>query len=184
MERMALPKATWQDVLEMPDDGNRYEAIGGKLYVTPPPLVRHQTVQWRLIRAIDRLLVEPGFGRGWCAPTGIEFPDTEEGVQPDIVFVASERADVVSDKWLIGAPTLVVEILSPTTARRDRSVKLDLYQRKGVEEYWLVDPHAGCVDVCRFEDGARIERYRDRLPVRLGDEIVGDIDLLEIFAPG
>jgi len=87
----------------------------------------------------------------------------------------------VAKEGLRGAPDLVIEILSPSTAERDRGVKLDLYERQGVAEYWIVDPEEEAVDVWRFEGGRAFERYTDRLPVRLGGESVGEVDLEEVF---
>lgn len=179
---MALPQITWDDVQQLPDDGNRYEAIGGELYVTPAPSVRHQTVSFRLQREIARLLVDPGHGRLWYAPLGVHFPDTREGVQPDLLFVSNARRGIVAPDEIKGAPDLVVEILSPTTAGRDTGIKRALYERQGVVEYWIVDPEREAVDVWRFKADPRHERFVDRLPVRLGDETVGEIDLAGVFA--
>jgi Uma2 family endonuclease len=76
----------------------------------------------------------------------------------------------------------VVEILSPSTAGRDRGKKLDLYRRHGVGEYWIVDRERRAVEVWRFAAGAtEPEVHNDRLPIRLGDETVGEIGLAEIF---
>ena len=182
MARMALPQITWQDVQQMPDDGNRYEAIAGDLYMTPAPSVRHQRVSLRLERALYTILVEPGHGELLHAPVGIEFPATGEGVQPDILFVSDERRRIVADDWLRGAPDLVVEILSPSTSRRDRGIKRQLYERQGVAEYWIVEPDEDAVDVWRFSATRRHERFVDRVPVRLGDDAHGELDLGPVFA--
>ena len=182
MERMALSQITWQDVQQLPDDGNRYEAIEGELYVTAAPSLRHQRISRELFLALHRLLGVRGHGELFFAPTGVEFPATEEGVQPDLIFVSNERRGILTDPWIRGAPDLVVEILSPTTAGRDRGVKLKLYKRQGVEQYWIVDPEARAVEVWTFGDEPFSERYTDCVPVRLKDETVGEIDLAEIFA--
>lgn len=179
---MSLPQITWQDVQQLPDDGKRYEAIGGELWVTPAPSVRHQRISVRLERALDDLLVRPGLGEIFHAPLGVEFPATGEGVQPDILFVSNERRGIVAEEWIRGAPDLVVEILSASTAERDRGIKRDLYERHGVAEYWIVDPEADAVEVWRFGADRRHERFTDRLPVRLGEETVGRIDLGGVFA--
>ena len=185
MHRMALSQITWQDVQQLPDDGNRYEAIGTALYVTPAPTVRHQRVLMRLTLALHRLLVEPGHGEMFFAPTGVEFPASEEGVQPDLLFVSSERSGIIAEPWIQGAPDLVIEILSPTTAHRDRGVKRKLYDRQGVTEYWIVDPDAEAVEVWSFghepRAGTGHERFTDRLPVLLEGEPVGEIALAEVF---
>ncbi len=179
---MPLPQITWDHVEQLPDDGNRYEAIEGDLYETPAPSVRHQTISKRLHAALMRLLEDPGHGEVWYAPLGVHFPATGEGVQPDILFVSSERRGIVAPDELKGAPDLVVEILSPTTAVRDRDLKRRLYERQGVAEYWIVDPEAAAVDVWRFGEEPRNERFVDALPVRLGTELAGEIDLGRVFA--
>ncbi|WP_420635552.1 Uma2 family endonuclease [Candidatus Palauibacter sp.] len=180
---MPLPSITWQDVQQMPDDGNRYEAIEGDLYVTPAPTFRHQRVSWQLGKALDRLLEEPGHGVVVQAPFGVEFPATGEGVQPDLLFVSRARRGIIANAGVVGAPDLVIEILSPSTASRDRSIKLRLYERQGVDEYWIVDPDENAVHVWRFGDEAGHERFTRTLPVRLGVEPVGSIDLEAVFAP-
>ena len=182
MDRMALSQITWQDVQQLPDDGHRHEAIDGELYVTPAPTYRHQKVSQRLEQSLLRLLQAPGHGSVVDAPIGVEFPATQEGVQPDIVFVSSERLGIIHDEGIKGAPDLVIEILSPSTAHRDRGIKRKLYERHGVTQYWIVDPDAEAVEVWSFGDEPGFERFTDSLPVRLAGETVGDIDLAEVFA--
>ena len=168
----------------MPDDGNRYEAIEGDLYMTPAPTVRHQRISLRLERALFTILVEPALGELLHAPVGVEFPATGEGVQPDILFISSERRGIVAPDWIRGAPDLVVEILSPSSSSRDRGIKRRLYERQGVAEYWIVDAEARAVDVWRFGSDPCHERFVDRLPVRLGQATHGEIDLEATFAEG
>ena len=182
MERMATARITWHDALLMPEDMRRYEAIDGDLHVIPAPSRRHQWVVRRLVVELDRLLMEPGYGEVYPAPFGVEFPDTEEGVQPDLIFVRRERLRIIGEDWVRGAPDLVVEILSPSTAKKDRGVKLKLYRRKGVAEYWIVDPDERIVDVWDLTADARHpESHTGRLPVRVGDQVVGHIDLATVF---
>ena len=188
MERMALSQITWQDVQQLPDDGHRHEAIEGDLHVTPAPSIRHQRVSQRLEQELLRLLEEPGHGIVIDAPVGVEFPSTGEGVQPDIVFVSSARTHIIADAAIRGAPDLVVEILSPTTERRDRGVKRKLYERQGVFEYWIVDLETETVEVWSFgerpSETPALQRFTDILPVRLGSEFIGEIDLAAVFSAG
>lgn len=184
MDPMALPQITWQDVQQLPDDGKRYEAIEGELYVTAAPAIRHQRVSLRLELELVRLLVEPGHGEMMHAPVGVEFPATGEGVQPDIVFIAQASRGIIAEKWLMGAPDLVVEILSPSTSSRDRGIKLRLYERQGVAEYWVVDPVDDAIEVWRFGGEPLHERFTGIVPVRLGEEKLGEIDLSGVFARG
>lgn len=179
---MPATRITWRDVLAMPEDGRIYEAIGGELFVSPPPKTRHEWVSMNLVNELLPLLVHPGHGRLFTAPIGVEFPETEEGVQPDIVFVTTERLGVVKEDAIQGAPDLVIEILSPSTARRDRTVKLDLYRSQGVAEYWIVDIDAKQIETWYLATGAtEAERYTDRVPVRLGNRRLGVIELDKVF---
>jgi Uma2 family endonuclease len=180
---MAIPWITWEDAQQMPEDGRRYEAIGGVLYVTAAPRLHHQSIVGRLYLSLHELLVAPGHGRLWLAPVGVEFPATGEGVQPDLVFVSTARDGIVAPEGLRGAPELVVEVASPSTAHRDRGVKLRLYEQQGVGEYWIVDPKTRAVDVWRFGGEPRHERFTARLPVLRGAEAIGEIDLVGVFAP-
>ena len=173
---------TWEDVLRLPEDGNRYEFIGGRLYMTPAPVTRHQRISKRLERALMPILEDAGHGELFRAPYLVEFPGTGDRVQPDILFVSSERRAIIGEKAVLGAPDLVVEILSPSTAHRDRGIKLDLYARRGVREYWIVDPVEDVVDVWRFARTRGHERLAGEMPVRLGGEQVGVIDLHEVFS--
>ena len=189
VERMATERVTWDEAQLMPEDGRRYEAVGGELYVTPAPTPRHQRISFLLAVELYRLLEAPGHGRVYPAPVGVEFPDSQEGVQPDIIFISSERLHLIGESAVRGAPDLVVEIASPSTAERDRTIKRKLYQRKGVAQYWIVDPDATAVEVWDFAAGTKEgARYTDRLPVRLrgrrGTEIdPGGIDLKRILRP-
>jgi Uma2 family endonuclease len=181
---MATSWITWRDTLLMPEDGNRYEAIGGELYVTPAPTVRHQRISANLFLHLSDLLSESGRGLVLYAPVGVEFPDTEEGVQPDIIFISRERMHVVGEDWVRGAPDLVVEILSPSTAERDRTVKRKLYERQGVAQYWVVDPEAESVEVWDFAAGTtQAQEYRDLVPVRVAGAHAGAITLARVFPP-
>lgn len=182
MEGMPATRITWRDVLTMPEDGNRYEAIGGQLYLSPPPKNRHQRVSMKLAAALFELVDRPGHGVVLEAPVGVEFPETGEGVQPDILVIASARRAILTEEWVQGPPDLVIEILSSSTARRDRTVKRDLYQRQRVAQYWIVDPEAKQVEVWRFvAESAEPERYTDRVPVTVGTRILGEIELSPIF---
>lgn len=183
---MASAGISWQEVQQTPEDGKRREAIGGELYVTGPATVRHQRVTQRLRMQLYRLLEDSGYGEILPGPIGVEFPSTGEGVQPDTIFISEEHRGLIADDWIRGAPDLIVETVSPDTAERDRGVKLDLYRRQEVPEYWIVDPQEDAVEVWRFgatssEGDTTHQRFTDRLPVRIDGQVVGKIDLTEIF---
>ena len=178
---------TWEEVERMPEDGNRYEFIAGRLYVTPAPVTRHQRIVGRLFSALTRILQDAGHGEVFGAPCLVEFPGTTDRVQPDLFFVSTERRGIIARRGMIGAPDLVVEILSPSTAPRDRGVKLDLYARGGVREYWIADPERDEMEVWRFGRDPERERFTGEMPVRLGVESAGVqragvIDLDAVFS--
>ena len=159
-------KLTYADYVALPDDGRRHEILGGAHYVTPSPVVRHQRIAVNLTVALRRHLdAHPG-GEVLHAPCDVILSDTDI-VVPDLIYVSGERSDIVTAKNLQGAPDLVIEILSPGTAARDRRLKRDLYERCGVREYWLVDPKADTVEVYRRHDEAFAspEAYRGNAAV-------------------
>lgn len=181
VHRMSTSAITWQDIEQLPDDGRRYEAIEGDLYVTAAPSFHHQRVSLLLSVALHGILEEPGHGIVVSAPCGVQFPSTGEGVQPDLLFISTGRRRIVGEAGVSGAPDLVIEILSPTTFRRDRGIKKRLYERQGVKEYWLVDIDAASVEVWRFGANPDFERYTESLPVLVDGASVGAVDLAGIF---
>ena len=140
------------DIWDTPDDGKRYEVLDGALYVTPPPGWGHQYSGdtlfghlWSHIRAHD-------LGRIVTAPVGVVLDD-ENGVEPDIVFVSKERLGIITEKGVIGAPDLIVEVLSPGTQSRDRGVKMRRYAAAGVPHYWLLGYRRRRLEAYRLGSG-------------------------------
>jgi Uma2 family endonuclease len=158
---------TYADYAALPDDGNRYEIIAGVLYMTPAPGTGHQSISARVVTFLVTHVEFAGLGRVFAAPVDVELaPDTV--VQPDIVVVLSANLDRITPSRIIGAPDLVVEILSPGTAGYDRREKQDAYARAGVGEYWIVDPGAQTVELLTLEQGGYrshgVFRGQARLP--------------------
>lgn len=142
-------RLTYDDFLLFPDDGRRHELIDGEHYVTPSPNTRHQRLVGRLHFAFSLYLAEhPEAGEAFLAPFDVVFTDFDV-VEPDVLFVAGDQADIVTDKHVRGAPAIVVEVLSPGTRRVDEKIKYRLFERTGVREYWLVDPELDLVKVFR-----------------------------------
>ena len=137
------------------DDGNRYEIIDGQLHVTTQPSLEHQTVSGNCYDALGGWTRRTNAGRVILAP-GVIFAD-DAAVAPDLVWVSRARlaAMVGPDSKLHDAPDLVIEVLSPGSEneRRDREVKLDLYSRRGVREYWIVNWPERAVAVYRRQNG-------------------------------
>jgi len=144
----ATRKLTYKDFVHFPDDGRRHELIDGKHYVTPPPNLRHQRLVQQLARALWNYLDLHPIGELFCVPVDcvLSFFDI---VEPDLLIIANDQTAIVTKRNLRGAPALVVEINSPSTSRRDRREKRDLYTREGVREYWIIDPDANTITVFR-----------------------------------
>ena len=178
-------KLTYEDFLELPDDGRRHEIIDGEHYVTPSPVIRHQLIVGSLHYLIKGYLRQNDLGEVFLSPLDVLFSDFDI-VEPDLIYVSRERWSVLTTKNLRGAPDLVVEILSPGTRGRDRGIKRKLYERFAVKEYWIVDPEAEIVEVLRHRGDAGFERVaelsrtaEDRLSTPLLPGL--DIPLEEIF---
>ena len=148
-------RLTYDDFLLLPDDGLRHEIIDGEHYVTPSPNLRHQDLALRLAVSLSNHLEDrPDRGRVFIAPFDVVF-SFHDIVEPDVIFVAPDQLDVLTDKNIQGTPAMVVEILSPSTRKRDRQIKRTLYERAGVHEYWLVDPDLDVVTIHRrLADGS------------------------------
>ncbi len=144
-------KFTYEDYVNTPED-KRYELLDGELIMTPAPGELHQRISillgWRLIQFVT----ENGLGRVYQAPFDVVLSTTDV-VQPDLLFVSNARAHIVTAANVQGAPDLVVEILSPSTADRDRTLKRRLYARHDVSEYWIVDTEARSVAVLLLREG-------------------------------
>lgn len=149
-------EARWtsSDLAGFPDaDGRRYEIIGGELYVSKQPHWHHQFASNRLGRFLDEWIDAGGNGVVLPAP-GLIFADDDD-VAPDLVWYSPERFAAADrgDGHLYAAPELAIEILSPgqRNEARDREDKRDLYSRRGVQEYWIVDWRTRQAEVYRRE---------------------------------
>ena len=147
-------KLTYADYLKTSDE-SRYELLNGELVMAPTPLLYHQFILRKLLNAMSDHVDKQNLGELFCSPADVVLSDTDV-VQPDILYVSSQRSHILTRENVRGAPDLVVEILSPATAERDRTFKLDLYAHHGVKEFWIVDTDAKTITVllqgeCRFE---------------------------------
>lgn len=135
---MAAETKVWtlEEVHSLPDDGNKYELVRGELFVTPPPNPEHETIAARLTRLLDPFVAAHGLGFTYRPKAVMRFEGSE--VEPDLMVRHSGGRDTPWEKAPV--PILVVEILSPSTRRRDHLQKRELYLDAGVAEYWIVDP--------------------------------------------
>ena len=169
-------KLTYDDFVLFPDDRLRHELIDGEHYVTPSPNAQHQQIVLKLGARILEWVEHHGTGRVFIAPFDVVFSHADV-VEPDVLYMSSDRAtSILKSANVQGTPELVVEIGSPSTRKRDETVKRELYERAGVSEFWFVDPERDTVRVYR-RDGERFAR-----PVELSAD-AGDV-LTTTLLPG
>ena len=151
VEDRAVPKhsstnLTYEDYVQFPDDGLRHEIIEGEHYVTPAPSMRHQRICGRIFHLVQSYLDTHPIGEIFVAPFDVLLSEFNV-FEPDLAYLSAERSYLLTEKNLQGAPDLAVEILSHSTRQRDQRLKRGVYERTGVQEYWLVDPDADAIDV-------------------------------------
>src|SRR5262245_217399 len=130
-------KLDYDDYVRLPDDGKRYEILDGELYVTPAPSPLHQRVSKRLQRKLEDYFEARRLGEVFNAPIDLIL-GRHDVAQPDLLVVTNPGQ--VSGRGIEGVPLLVVEVLSPSTRRHDREVKMRRYAALGIPHYWIVDP--------------------------------------------
>jgi Uma2 family endonuclease len=138
-----------EDYQALPDQP-RCELIYGRFYLSPSPLLLHQAVVMSLAETLRRMARQVG---AWVfvAPLDVHLAD-HSVVQPDVIYVSPARKGILQT-WIEGAPDLLIEVLSPGTARNDRGEKLRLYAEHDVREYWIVDPFERQIEFLRNEGG-------------------------------
>ena len=188
---MAIPKnqdtLTYAEYLDLGEEV-RYEVIDGKVYnMSPAPSTKHQAVQREILTEFTIYL------RGkkcsvFGSPIDVCFSEADsdikhikEWVEPDLVIVCDKNK--IKEKRIVGVPDLVVEILSKSTAKKDKLIKFNRYQSAGVKEYWIVDPSNEHIDVYLLENGGYKHSgayFRDdRIPVHIFDGF--SIDMANVF---
>jgi Uma2 family endonuclease len=139
--------------LRLPDDGRRYEIIEGILYVANAPGYDHQFTVTQLTTDINLFVRQNPLGVALTAPFEVHLSTTSRPVQPDVFFLNNEQKPIPAAQIFSGAPTLVVEVISPSSIRLDRHIKFDAYETAGVNEYWLVDLKTRSVEVYTLARG-------------------------------
>ena len=146
--RSQSPRMTYQDLLRLPDDLLRHELIDGEHFMSPAPALKHQRIVVNLTRILSTFVRAHRLGEILVGPVDVLFSE-HDVVEPDLIYVARAHADRLQERYVAGAPDLVVEVLSPSNRGFDRIKKRRLYEAQGVPEYWIVDPPAETVEVYR-----------------------------------
>ena len=144
---------TVHDYRELPEGPPYYQLIEGDLFMAPSPGLFHQGILGNLYYVLRTYLEKRPLGEVYFAPSDVHLSDLNV-YQPDLYFVSNSRKSILSDQGTDGAPDLVVEILSPKTAKLDKGMKRSVYARTGVEELWIVDPELKEVHIYRLEKSA------------------------------
>ncbi|MGH8907186.1 MAG: Uma2 family endonuclease [Egibacteraceae bacterium] len=160
---------TYDDLACFPDDGLRRELIGGELIVSPSPQPRHQGSVTELVGHLWLYSNDHG-GVVFCALLDVYFAH-DDVVEPDVLYIRPEHLHRIEDRFLRGAPDIVVEVSSPSTRRTDLGRKLALYERYGVPEYWYVDLKTDAIRVYRLHNGA----YGHPLILKPGDTLTSPL---------
>jgi Uma2 family endonuclease len=151
MDTPAKTRVTFEEYTALPETNQIVELIDGEIVVNPP-LDKHQKALWQIVTTLTPLMAT---GEARFAPAGLHFDDGNS-FEPDLFWVSPDNTQCFLEdngRYWHGAPDLVVEILSPSTASDDRGIKYETYEKYGVREYWLVDPDAKYVEVYRHEAG-------------------------------
>ncbi len=168
----------YDDYAAIPPDGRRWELLEGEVHVTPAPSPRHQWASKKLQRQLEDYFEARGLGRVFNAPIDVILTP-HDVVQPDLVVVTNPGQ--ISARGIEGAPTLLVEVCSPSTVTYDRTTKSQRYAALGVAHLWFLDPDGHRLECFRLEagiwrpvvegDGDRTVEHPDwpDLAIRLGD---------------
>jgi len=151
------PESGWTvaDYMELQPEDHRHELLEGEFVATPSPTFEHQSILSELVWQITTHVKENDLGTCLQAPCDVVLSD-ETVLQPDFLFIASDRVDGLREGHaLAGAPDLVVEVLSPETARRDRTEKRELYAAAGVPWMVVADPEERTAEVFELADDGR-----------------------------
>ena len=153
MLKTAYRPLTVSDYLELPEGPPFYQLIEGEIAMSPAPNRPHQHILRNITFLLLKHVEDRRLGEIYFAPCDVYLTDINV-FQPDLMFISNARKSILSQRGIEGAPELIVEILSPKTARLDKGLKRDVYARTGVEELWIVDPDAKEVLVYHLADSA------------------------------
>lgn len=180
-DRVKEERLTYDDYAALPDDGNRYELASGALeLLSPAPSPTHQMISHRLVTAFTNVCEKDYIIL--YAPLDVILAE-DEVRQPDIVVINRERQAIVTDRGIEGPPDLVVEILSPSTALKDRRDKKEVYAAYGVKEYWIVDPVHETIEQWTYREIDQTKRYELNGTYGNGDTITSPhVKCLDVHA--
>lgn len=143
-------KLSYEDFSRIPYDGLGHHLIHGVHIITPAPGTRHQALSNFIASTLTNYILKNNLGKIFTAPIDVKFSE-EDGYQPDIVYIEKEKEEIIEEKVLAGAPTLIIEI-SEQSANADYGWKKELAEKYGVKEYWVVDLKYQLTEVFELEE--------------------------------
>ena len=171
---------TYEDYLNTPNDGRKYELIDGEIVLSAPPTINHQRLVGRLARLLGEIADSIQGDEAFLGPVAVSL-DPANTLEPDVVYRKRESASVVEARRIQGVPELIIEVISPGSASRDQIRKRAIYESAGVPEYWIVDPARKTLLALQLRDG----RYEELTPdgSRLASDILPAfaVDLTALF---
>ncbi len=188
MNAQALKKArklTYEDFMKIPYDGKQYELYKGDLFMVPAPSIRHQDIVVKLDRNLGVFVEKNNLGKLFVAPCDVVFSDNEI-VKPDIIYISNKNLSIIKELNIQGVPDFLIEIISPTTSYNDKKIKKQIYEKYGVEEYWIIDPVNETLEVFVLEKGKYklddIYSKNDKVKVKSIEGL--EVDLKRVFSEG
>ena len=133
------------------DENTYYELVNGKIVKKSSPNPRHQLILAKIYDLVSNYIKKNKSGTVLFAPIDV-FLDNETVVIPDLIYISNDNKKIITNNGIEGCPDLVVEILSPSTAKYDRGIKMKAYKRNQVAEYWIIDPKAHALEVYVYQD--------------------------------
>jgi Uma2 family endonuclease len=171
---------TYEEYYKLEDE-QRYEIIDGQLLMTPAPYTWHQDWLGDLNDLVRSFVKKNKLGRLFFAPVDVVL-DEENTVQPDLVFVAAKNVGIIEPRAIFGTPDLLVEVVSPSSVRRDRIQKMKLYARFGVKEYWIGDAAKRSLEILTLTEGRYVLRCSAKEKGKLSSLVLTGLkfDLAEV----
>lgn len=180
-------KMTYVDLMNMdiPEgDTGLYELLNGEILRSASPNTPHQRTSMKMVVRLAQFIEEKNLGELFHAPYDVYLDEYNAGIQPDLLFVSHERNFVVKENnGIVGAPDLVIEILSKGTTNRDRGIKKDIYEQFAVREYWIVDTQNRSIEVYRMEQNRyRLFSFAEEEGVVISSVLDGlELDINQVF---
>ena len=176
----ALAKKTVEDYLKL-SEGSPYQLIQGEFVMSPAPSVYHQQISKRIFQILYKNIEISQKGEVFYSPIDV-YLDQENVFQPDLVVVLKDSKAKIEERGIIGAPDIVIEVLSPSSAYYDLVEKKEVYQKYGVKEYWIVDPKRKAVEIYKNHDDGFVLAASAKEKGKVYSEILNiELDLDELF---